>query len=488
MPPGLQRDTENGDAKNYKQMIKDGSLSQNVELKNINKGCSLKEKLHASISLVVFVMVLAVGAGAQTASPAAPAPALPLVFGSGVQAPLQYAGEAEQANQVSLSLGASTFYDDNVYANNLQRVRDEAVSFESHLTLSRRTENLKISFDYLPYFLLYRQTDQYDRLNHAADLNLTYRLSSHINLGLYDTFSYQNGVFQSLTGQQIMSGLGSPTALNQTILPYVIRTLSNSSGLNFTYVKSRRTSLTFSGGYNQRKFGSQVVAGQPLYNSRGLSGGFQYQYRVTDHTSFGLLLLHQDTTYKGGEVFGNQQRSQIESTFLSVGSRLSPTVTVTIFGGPQYVRTLGQSSVGNSAGGRFQGSGGGSITKEVRKTALNLSLQRFVSDGGGLYTSVKLTNATFGVRRRLVGRWEANCQGGAARADTSLLQFASGRTDALIGVFGLDRPLSRGSVLHISYDTTHQLSKGTLPISSTFDRNRVTIGIDYRLKAISLGR
>ena len=475
-------------ALNYKQVIKDRSLSQNVELKSINKGCSLKEKLHASISLVVFVMVLAVGAEAQTASPAAPAPALPLVYGSGVQAPLQYAGEAEQANQVSLSLGASTFYDDNVYANNLQRHRDEAVSFESHLTLSRHTENLKISFDYLPYFLLYRQTDQYDRLNHTADLNLTYRLSSHFNLGLYDTFRYENGVFQSLTGQQIMSGLGSPTALNQTILPYVIRTLSNSSGLDLTYVKSRRTSLTFSGGYNQRKFGSQVVAGQPLYNSRGLSGGFRYQYRVTDHTSFGLLLLHQDTTYQGGEVFGNQQRSQIESTFLSVGSRLSPTVTVTIFGGPQYVRTLGQSSVGNSAGGRFQGSGGGSITKEVRKTALNLSLQRFVSDGGGLYTSVKSTNATFGVRRRLVGHWEANCQGGAARADTSLLQFASGRTDALTGVFGLDRPLSRGSVFRISYETAHQLSKGALPISANFDRNRVTMGIDYQLKAISLGR
>jgi hypothetical protein len=88
----------------------------------------------------------------------------------------------------------------------------------------------------------------------------------------------------------------------------------------------------------------------------------------------------------------------------------------------------------------------------------------------------------------LVGRWEANLQGGAARADTSLLQFTSARTDALTGAFGLDRPLSRGSVFHISYDTAHQLSKGTLPISSNFDRNRVTIGIDYRLKAIPLGR
>jgi len=80
---------------NYKQVIKDRSLSQNVELKSINKGCSLKEKLRASISLVVFVMLLPVGLEAQTA---APAPAQPSVYGSGVQTPLRYAGEAAPVN------------------------------------------------------------------------------------------------------------------------------------------------------------------------------------------------------------------------------------------------------------------------------------------------------------------------------------------------------------------------------------------------------
>jgi hypothetical protein len=473
-------------ALSHKQVIKDRSLRQNVELRSVNKGCSWKEKARASISLVVFVVLLPVGLEAQTASPAAPAPTQPSVYGSGVQTPLRYAGEAGPANQLSLSMGVSTFYDDNVLQRNSHRLNDEAVSFDSHLTLSRRTENLTISFDYLPYFLLYRQIDQFDRLNHTADLNLTYRLGSHFNVGLHGTFSYQNGMFQSLTGQQIMSGLGSPTTLNQTILPYTVRTLSNSSGLDLTYVKSHRTSLTLTGGYNQQKFGNRVVAGQSLYNSTGVSGGFQYQYLVTEHTSFGLLLLHQDSTFRGGEAFGSNLRFQMERAVVSVGARLSPTVTVTIFGGPEYVRIIGQSAVG--VAGQFQPSGGGSITKEVRKTALDLTVQRSVSGSGGLYALVKSTTGSFGVRRRLVGRWEANLQGGAARADTSLLQFTSARTDALTGAFGLDRPLLRGSVFHISYDTTHQLSKGTLPISADFDRNRVTIGVDYRLKAVSLGR
>jgi hypothetical protein len=40
----------------------------------------------------------------------------------------------------------------------------------------------------------------------------------------------------------------------------------------------------------------------------------------------------------------------------------------------------------------------------------------------------------------------------------------------------------------MSYATLHQLSKGTLPIFAAFDRNQVTIGIDYKIKAIPLGR
>jgi len=473
-------------ALDYKQGIKDGSLGQNVELKSMNKGCSLKEKLSASISLVVFVMLLPVGLEAQTASPASPAPAQPSVYGSGVQTPLRYAGEAAPANQLSLSMGASTFYDDNVLARNSLRLDDEAVSFDPQLVLSRQTDRVNLDFEYSPFFVLYRQIDQYDRLNHDASLKAVFRLGSHFNVGVHGTFSYQNGIFQPLTGQQIMSGLGSPTTLNQTILPYTVRTLANSSGLDLTYVKSHRTSLTLTGGYNQQKFGSHVVPGQLLYNSTGVSGGFQYQYLVTEHSSFGLLLLHQDSTFRGGEGFGNNLRFQMESAVVSVGSRLSPTVTLTLFGGPEYVRIIGQSAVGVAR--QFQPSGGGSITKEVRKTALDLTVQRSVSGSGGLYALVKSTTGSFGVRRRLVGRWEANLQGGAARADTSLLKLTSARTDALTGAFGLDRPLLRGSVFHVSYDTTHQLSKGTLPISANFDRNRVTIGIDYRLKAIALGR
>jgi hypothetical protein len=260
------------------------------------------------------------------------------------------------------------------------------------------------------------------------------------------------------------------------------------AGLDLTFVKSRRTSLTFSGGYNQRIFGTQAGTTYSLYNGNGLNGSMEYSYAVTEHTSIGVLVLHQDTTYQGGEVFGNRQRTQIESGLFSVGARLSPTLSVTVYGGPQYIHSLGQSSVEAGAAHGFQGAGGGNVTEEVRNTALTFSIYRAVSDGGGLYTSVVNTNAILGVRRRLVGHWDAGVHVGAARVDTSLFQLINENTEALTGGIDINRPLRNGSAFHISYATIHQLSNGIPPVVANFDRNQVSIGFDYRLKAIPLGR
>jgi hypothetical protein len=408
------------------------------------------------------------------------------VYG-GVQSPLQFQGESAPVNQAFFSMGTSVFYDNNAYATGSHGVGDEALSLDAHLGIARRTEHLTASLDYMPFFLFYRTLDQFDRLNHSGSLSLAYKLTPRVILGLYDSINYQTGYYGSLTGLQILSGPSSPTALNQMIIPYTTRTLTNTAGLSLTFAKSSRTAITLSASDNQIKFGQQQP-GQPLYNGSGIGGGLTYQYRLTEHTSFGILLLHQDFTYQGGEVFGNRLRTQVESALFSFASHLSPTVNVTVFGGPQYVHTLGQVSAAVGHIASFQGSGGGSITKEVRKTALDLSFQRSVSEGAGLYASTINTTATFGVRRRLFGRWEADWSLGASRMDNSLYHTVNGKTDALTGGMGINRPLLHGSVFHISYSTWHQLSTRNLPISYNLDRNQIAVGVDYQFKALPLGR
>jgi hypothetical protein len=443
--------------------------------------------LRTLISSLAFLTLLTASLTAQVGSPTAGAAPQATVYGSGGQSPLQFAGESASVNQVSFSMGTSVLYDDNVFAIGSHGVGDEEFSFDSNIGISRKTERLTASFNYTPFFVFSRTFDQFDRLNHAGNLKLGYRLASRVILGLHDSASYQTGNYTSLTEPQLLSGPSSPTALSQVVIPYTTRTLLNAAGLDLTFAKSQRTSLTFSADYDQSIFGQQT-AGQPLYNSNGLGGGLTYQYRVTKHTSVGVLLLHQDSTYQGGQAFGNRLRTQVESAILSVGSLLSPTVSVTAFGGPQYIRLIGQVSPGASLAGNFQLSAGGSITKQVRKTAFDLSFQRAVSSGAGLYASAINNVATFGVRRRLVGRWEAALQGGAARIDTSLFQLSNEKTDALSGGININRPVVRGSVFHVSYFTWHQKSSGNLPNPYNLGRDQVAVSIDYQFKALPLGR
>jgi hypothetical protein len=445
--------------------------------------CFWTESLLTLILSIIFVGLFPVALAAQITS-ATPQAA---VYGGGNQAPLQFAGESTPVNQAFFSVGTSVLYDDNAFAVGSHGVGDEAFSFDSHLGIARQTEHLTASLNYMPFFLFYRTLDQFDRLNHSGNLSLDYKLTPRVILGLYDTISYQNGYYGSLTGLQILSGPSSPTALNQMIIPYTTRTLTNTAGLGLTFVRNSRTTITFSASDNQIKFGQQEP-GQPLYNGSGWSGGLTYQHRVTEHTSFGILLLHQDFTYQGGEVFGNRLRTQVESTVLSFTSRLSPTVNVTVNGGPQYVHTLGQVSAAAGLTGDFQASGGGSITKQVRKTALDFSIQRSVFEAAGLYASTVNTMATLGVRRRLFGRWEADWSLGATRMNNSLYQSANGKTDALTGGIGINRPLLHGSVFHISYFTWHQLSTGNPPVAYNLNRNQIAMGVDYQFKALPLGR
>ncbi len=438
------------------------------------------------IPLAIFITLTPLTIHAQVSSSGLSALASPVAIGNGLQAPLRFSNEAVPTNQVSVSMGASMIYNDNVFDENSDRVADEAASITSHFAFLRQTRNVSFNFNYSPSFFLYKNTTQYDRLNHMGNLDLEYRFSPRWVLTLDDGISYQNGIFQSLVGQQISSGLGSPTGLNQSVFPYTDRTLTNTSGFDLIFVKSHRTSIALTGGYNVLQFGSSQIAGEPLYNGRSASGGIQYQYHITEHTSFGISVLHEDSTYKGGDAIGSLERYQTESALIALQSHFTPSVTVSFFGGPQYITTFGESA-GVSATEHFQGAGGGSITKEVRKTAFDITLERRVSDSGGIYGQVEYTSATLGVRRHLVGHWEADFRNGATRIDTLYSQLGTGRTDGLLGSFELVRPFANGATFRVSYQNGHQLSSGTLPIAEKYDLNLVTLAIDFRLKSIPIG-
>ena len=55
---------------------------------------------------------------------------------------------------------------------NADRVGDEALSLNSRFNIARQTEHLSLNFGYTPFFQLYRQFSQYDRLNQNGESGL----------------------------------------------------------------------------------------------------------------------------------------------------------------------------------------------------------------------------------------------------------------------------------------------------------------------------
>jgi len=445
-----------------------------------------REQRRILISLLAFIALFPLALSAQDVQGSSSS-CQGCVYGGGIQTPLLFEGESALVNQANLSVGASGFYDDNVLAAAKPRVADEAMSFDAHLGITKRSKRLVVNFGYSPFFTLYRTVSQYDRINHTGSLDMTYQWTSRIVLGVHETFSYQNGIYPSLTGQEITAGPAAPIPVDNIVVPYTTRTLYNMPGLDLTFAKSRRTSLSLSGVYSELKFGYKI-AGQPLYNSNGINGGMSFQHTLTAHFDAGMSLLYQNTSYQGGQVFGNRLRTEVESAYLTLAYRVSSSISVRVFGGPQYLRTLGLASTKGRIGGTLVASEGANISKRVRSTAVDLAYQRAVNSSGGVYTSVISTTATLGVRRRLVGRWEAGANAGVAREDASIFQLGNGKTDGLLAGASITRPVARGSMFHISYFNVHEMSRGTLPISDNFNRNQVSVGFDYQFKAFPIGR
>jgi hypothetical protein len=438
-------------------------------------------------SCLIFLLLFPPGLVAQDALGSAPAASQGVVYGAGIQTPLRFEGEAGPKNQMSLGVGASLLYDDNVYSINTERVGEEALSFDANLGFTRRSEHWTASFDYAPFFIWYSALNGFDQLNHSGSLNLAYRLTSRVTLGVNESATYRNGSYAALVAQPIPAGPSTSPFQNDVIIPYTTRTLSNWSGLTLSFVTSRRTTISLSGDYNQYKYRQQLSA-QPFYDNTGLTGGLAFDYQWSRHTRIGFGLYHSDTSFQGGLAFGNRLRLQMETASASLTFLATPSVQVSAFGGPQYVRSINQGSPLASLAANFEASGGANITKQVRSTAVDFSVARFVGYGGGLYATAVNTTASFGVRQRLGKGWEADASGGVIQLDASLFKYANAKTDGVNGGISITHPVLRRAVFHVSYFRWNQVSHGSLPLSYNLDRDQVAMGIDLQVKSFSFGR
>jgi hypothetical protein len=450
------------------------------------------QRLH----LVLVILLAPLAAWAQATGPLTSALQGPASFGTGEQPDLNYTSEVVPENLASFYLDSETAYDSNVL-NEKKGLGELTASLGPRVDLLLRRKKFDFGVDYQPYFLLYGRTTQLDTINHTLALDSGYEVSPHLSLRLRNSFRYQNyptGIFEPRSSQGFEPGLGSPTGLNETILTPLARTERYNGRLDAVYQMSGRTSLDFFGGFLDRKYTHRTTHSERLFGLEGADGGFRYSYRLSPTSTFGATYSFQNLSFGGGA------RVVIHGGTFSYARQLSPTVTFSVFAGPEFSRLHDSFVVEipflsillgvpvRIVRGSWHPTLGGTFIKQSSKTVFELSGQRVVTDGGGFYSAAINTSFDLNVRRRLTGRW--NVVETAEYARTSAVSgglFNSNIRYARAGV-GLERNLTPRLTWRLAYNYLSQRGGGQIPLESNLDRTRVSLGLFYQVGGIRLGR
>ncbi len=449
-------------------------------------------------SLGVLLLVLApLSAWGQSTDTTSSGVRRPSAFGSGEQPGLGYARESSPQSLLFVSLDTEGAYDTNALNTSKERIEDVTYTFGPRIALLQRRKHLNLGLDYQPYFLGYRKTNQLDQLNQTLSFDSSYIVSPRFAVRLRDSFrylSYSTGIFEPRSSKEFVPVLGSPTSSNQTVLTPVARTQQNDARVDVLYQISRRSSLDLFGGFLNRKFTHRTTESQRLFNLDGANGGLVYSYRLSQASTLGALYSLENFS------FGGQARLVSHSTFFSYALQLSPTITLSVYGGPQFSRLHDSFTfeipffiyrlrfTRRVVHAQWNPAFGGSFIRRSRKTVFEVSGQRWVTGGGGFFRASTDLVADLNVRRRLAGRWNVLLAAGYVQNNALSLGFFESKIRYASAGFGLERRLTVSLTGRIGYNYLRQRGSGLLPLLADVDRNRVSLGLFYQVRGIPMGR
>jgi hypothetical protein len=403
---------------------------------------------------------------------------------------LSYAGTPSTRNILLLGLKVGSSYDDNIFRNNQSAVGDVDFLFGPSLSLRREGSRLSLALNYQPQFRIYRKVSEQNAVDQTLGFDLIYRASPRASFRARGSTFYMTGIFQPRQDEGSFPGLSSTSSLNETLFTPTARQLRWSSRIDATYQAGIRDSVDLFLASSRLDYRQQILNDENLQNTEQNEAGLLYQHRLSPHTTLGIEYLYEDIR------FGPSMRTLVQSAFFSYAQQVSPSLALSVFGGPQFSRlhevvllplgtfTLGIPDVQTA----WNWAIGGTLTKQLRKTAFQLTAQHEVSNGGGLLGAVVSSSSRASVRRRLPGRWDTIWSAGYAN-NASLGSAASRRSfQGLTVGAGLERSFTEKLTFGLKYNFVRQRGTQQSPLFGNLDHDIWSVRFSYWFHAMALGR
>jgi len=290
----------------------------------------------------------------------------------------------------------------------------------------------------------------------------------------------------------ITSSLPIQTSLpfgdNQTILTALGQRLSNATGAQADLRLSRKSSLTFSGGYSELYFFDQ-----DLLNSTAIyvQGGYNHQLGRTD--TLGVSYV-----YNGIRYSNFSQSIDTHSGLLSYARRITGRLAFQIAAGPQFAHfatglscTTGVNAPPCGSTSQLLWSLNTSLSYQLQKTGISATYAHGVVGGSGVLAGAIGDSVLGTVSRQISRTLNGDVDFGYSR--NKGLAVAITNVPTLNGTFDywtvgghLTHPWGRTLQLFLGYQFQYQNSNDSFcagsQCGSSFTRNLISVGLGWRAR------
>jgi hypothetical protein len=300
-----------------------------------------------------------------------------------------------RSNYLRGGLVFGSAYDDNVSAEaNGKPISDLSYSIWPTISLDQTRSRMHWLLNYSPGFTFYQKTSSLNVVDQNLGVDFKYRLSPHVTLNLRNSLMKTSNILnqpnQGFT-QPVSGGVSAP---NDSVIAPIADMLRNTANATLTYQFSANGMVGASGTFTNLHYLDQAqVPG--LFDSVSRGGSAFYNHRLSKMHYIGATYQYQ--MFLAYPTVG-QSETQVHSALLFYTLYLKPTLSISLFGGPQYSDT---SQFGVPSSTSWTPAAGASMSWQGRLTSFAASYSRRINDGGGLNGAVQSNGVDGSLRRQL---------------------------------------------------------------------------------------
>ena len=278
----------------------------------------------------------------------------------------------------------------------------------------------------------------------------------------------------------VLPGLQNGLTPNQSIFNTIGPRYSNTSGVQFNFLLSPRSSITVGGVFSLLRF---TESGNIESNDVILNAGYNYQINRNDT----LGISYRFSAY---EYIGSPQAIGDHTVLATYAKRITGRMALKLAGGPEI--TTFRLPPGFTPSTQHNAvAGSADLTYALPTWNLALAYNHGVNNGSGILLGATTDQVTLSASRKLGRVWNGNVSFGFAR-NTPIAGTKANQAPTFDSVYvgaGLQRPLSRTADLTFNYTANIQTSNtGTCPgpTCANFTTNQITIGLNWKSRPFVL--